>query len=133
MRAMATHEPDSGLLHAQHLVITSLSYADFQHLSHCTVSSRCPNSLMSNFAYLSLLFLPHKCFECHCFVVNCPNFKDQFESLWSALNAKIISSNSIDGGAIAEFIGNLKHQERLQFLLGGLVQPFNQLTKTQDY
>ena len=62
------------------------------------------------------------------FVVNCPNFKDQFESLWSNLDTKIISSNSKDRGAIAEFTRNLKHQERLQWLLGGLVLPFDQPT-----
>ena len=62
------------------------------------------------------------------FVVNCPNFKDQFEFLWSDLDAKIISSNSIDGGAIAVLIRNLRDQERLQLLLGGLVLPFDQRT-----
>ena len=52
------------------------------------------------------------------FVVNCSNFKDQFESLWSNLDAKIISSSFIDVGPIAKFIRNLNHQERLQLLLG---------------
>ena len=64
------------------------------------------------------------------FVAYCPNFKDQFESLWSNLDAKIISSNSLDGGAIAEFIRKFKHQERLQLLLGDLLLPFDQLTIT---
>ena len=63
-------------------------------------------------------------------VVNCPNFKDQFESLWSNLGTKIISSNFIDSGTIVEFIRNLKHQERLQLLLGGLVLPSDQPTNT---
>ena len=64
------------------------------------------------------------------FVANFPNFKDHFESLWSNSDGKIILSNSLDEGAIAEFIRNLKPQERLQLLLGGLVVSFDQLTNT---
>ena len=47
------------------------------------------------------------------FFVNCRDFIGQFESVWSNLDAKIISSDSLDGGAIGEFIRNLKHQEML--------------------
>ena len=38
------------------------------------------------------------------FVTNCPNLKDQFESICSNLDTKIMSSNSLDGRAIADFI-----------------------------
>ena len=58
------------------------------------------------------------------------HLNDQFESLWSNLDAEIISSNSLDGGAITEFIRNLKHQKSRKLLLGGLVLPFDQLINT---
>ena len=35
------------------------------------------------------------------FAVNCPNFKEEFKSLWSNLKNKIISSNPLDRSAIA--------------------------------
>ena len=61
------------------------------------------------------------------FVVNCPNFKDQLESLWSSLGDKIISSNSIVVGAIADFIKNLKHYQ-IRFLCAGKdLQSFSSL------
>ena len=60
--------------------------------------------------------------------VNCPNFKEEFESLWSNLKNEIISSNSLDGFAIVGFISNLAPQGRLQLLLGDLPLPFNNLT-----
>ena len=42
----------------------------------------------------------------------------------------MMSSISLDGGPIAEFIRNLKRQEKLQLLPGGLVLPFDQLSNT---
>ena len=62
------------------------------------------------------------------FVVNCPNIREEFESLWSNLKNKVISSSPLDGSAVAGFISNLAPQERLQLLLGGLPLPFDNLT-----
>ena len=64
--------------------------------------------------------------------VNCPNFREEFESLWSNQKHKMISSNPLDGSAITGFISNLATQERLQLLLGGLPlqMPFGSLTNT---
>ena len=52
------------------------------------------------------------------FAFNCPNFKKEFESLWSNLKNKIISFNPLDGSAIARFMSNLASQERFQLSLG---------------
>ena len=66
---------------------------------------------------LSLIFR----IEVDDFLVDCPNFKDMFDFLWSNLDLKTINSNFIDGGAISELIRNLKNQERLQLLPGSLL------------
>ena len=54
------------------------------------------------------------------FAVNCLNVREELESLWSHLKNKVISSNPLNGSAIAGFISYLAPQERLQLLLGGL-------------
>ena len=45
------------------------------------------------------------------FTVNCSNFREEFEFLWSNLKNKVISSNPFDGSATAGFISNLALQE----------------------
>ena len=63
------------------------------------------------------------------FAVNCPNFREEFEFLWSNLKNKVISSNPLDGSAIASFMSNLTPQRMLQLLLWDLLLPFDNLTK----
>ena len=62
------------------------------------------------------------------FAFNCPNFREEFESLCSNLKNKVIRSNPLDGSTVAHFISNLAPQKRLQLLLGGLLLPFDNLT-----
>ena len=64
------------------------------------------------------------------FLVDCLSFKDNFESLWSNLRQKIISSNPSDGTQISHFISSLDIQQKVLLLLGGLPLPFDQVTVT---
>ena len=46
---------------------------------------------------------------------------DNFESIWSNLKQKIISTNPADGVQISDFISNSDQQQKVIFLLGGFL------------
>ena len=53
---------------------------------------------------------------CH-FVLDCPQFKENFDSVWRNLELKILRSNTTDGIQIANFIKSLNHQNKAMLLV----------------
>ena len=66
---------------------------------------------------------------CH-FFLDCPQFKENFDSVWRNLQLKITRSNPTDGIQIANFIKNLNRQNKVMLLVGGLSLPFDNQTTT---
>ena len=66
---------------------------------------------------------------CHSFL-DCPQFKENFDSVWRNLQLKVTSSNPTDGVQIANFIKNLNRQNKVMLLEGGLSLPFDNQTTT---
>ena len=64
------------------------------------------------------------------FFQDCPQFKENFDSVWRNLQLKVTRSNPIDGIQIANFIKNLSHQNKVMLLVGGLSLPFDNQTTT---
>ena len=62
------------------------------------------------------------------FLCDCASFKENFDSIWSSLNLKVLSSNPTDGVQIANFIASLDRQGKVLLLVGGLSLPFDQDT-----
>ena len=63
------------------------------------------------------------------FFLGCPQFKENFDSVWRNLQVKITRSNPTDGIQMANFIKNLNRQNKVMLLVGGLSLPFdNQAT-----
>ena len=52
------------------------------------------------------------------FLLDCPQFKKKFDSIWSSLELKIIRSNPKDGIQIGNFIKKLNRQHTVMLLLG---------------
>ena len=46
------------------------------------------------------------------FLLDCPQFKENFDSTWRNLDLKIMRSNPTDGTHIADFIKGLNRQHR---------------------
>ena len=75
------------------------------------------------------------CFMCkdventYHFFLDCPQFEENFHSVWRNLQLKITRSNPTDGIQIANFIKNLNRQNKVMLLVGSLSLPFdNQAT-----
>ena len=64
------------------------------------------------------------------FFLDCPQFKENFDSVWRNLQLKITRSNLTDGIQIANFIKNLNRQNKVMLLVGGLSLPFDNQTTT---
>ena len=64
------------------------------------------------------------------FVLDCPRFKENFDSIWRNLDLKIIRSNPTDCTQIADFIKGLNRQHKVMLLVGGLSLPFDHETTT---
>ena len=64
------------------------------------------------------------------FFLDCPTFKDNFDSVWRDLQLKITRSNPTDGIQIANFIKNLNRRNKVMLLVGGLSLPFDSQTTT---
>ena len=64
------------------------------------------------------------------FFLDCPQFKENFDSVWHNLQLKITRSNPTDGIQIANFIKNLNCQNKVMLLVGGLSLPFDNQTTT---
>ena len=59
------------------------------------------------------------------FLLDCPQFKENFDSIWRNLDLKIKRSNLTDGIQIANFIKGLNRQRKIMLLVGGLSLPFD--------
>ena len=64
------------------------------------------------------------------FLLDCPQFKENFDSIWSNLDLKIMRSNPTDGIQIADFIKGLNRQHIIMLLVGGLPLLFDDETTT---
>ena len=62
------------------------------------------------------------------FLLECPGFKENLDSLWDKLKTKARHLNPIDGDQIVNFITNLDQHNQMLLLLGGLQLPFDDLT-----
>ena len=62
------------------------------------------------------------------FLLDCPYFRDNYESLWSNLNQKVIACNPSDGMQISHFFNSLDREQKILLLLGGLHLHFDQAT-----
>ena len=65
------------------------------------------------------------------FFVDCPNFREHFDSLWANLPIKVTKSNDTDGRQISEFIAKLDWHQKALLLLGCLPLPFDTATVTR--
>ena len=57
--------------------------------------------------------------------IECPPFRNYYNSLWSNLKTKIINFNQTDGITISDFITNLDPHKKVLLLLGELSLPFD--------
>ena len=64
------------------------------------------------------------------YFLDCPQFKEKFDSVWRHLQLKITRSSPTDGIQIANFIKNLNRQNEVMLLAGGLSLPFDNQTTT---
>ena len=64
------------------------------------------------------------------FFLDCPQLKENFDSVWHKLQLKVARSNPIDGIQIANFIKNLSCQNKVVLLVGGLSLPIDNQTTT---
>ena len=64
------------------------------------------------------------------FLFDCSNFRKDFDSLWSSLDAKASNSSTTDGSQISAFIKNLDQDSKALLLLGCLPLPFDSMTLT---
>ena len=58
-------------------------------------------------------------------LIECPPFRDSYNSLWSNLKTKIINFNQTDGITMSDFITTLDPHKKVLLLLGGLSLPFD--------
>ena len=64
------------------------------------------------------------------FLLDCPNFREHFDSLWANLTVKVKKFNDIDGRQISEFIAKLDRHQKALLLLECLRLPFDAATVT---
>ena len=60
------------------------------------------------------------------FLLNCPNFRDDRQSLWSNLSQKVIACNPSDVTQVSPFFSSLDREQKILLLL----VPFDQVTVT---
>ena len=64
------------------------------------------------------------------FLLECPGFKENLDSLWDKLKTKARHLNSVDGDQTVDFITNLDQHNKMFLFLGGSLQlPFDDLTE----
>ena len=61
------------------------------------------------------------------FLLECPGFKENLDSLWEKLKTKTRHLNPVDGDQIVDFITNLDQHNKMFLLLGGLQLQFDNL------
>ena len=59
-------------------------------------------------------------------LLDCPFFKENVDSVWLNIKARITETNPLDGTQICNFISNLDGDSKVLLLLGGL--PFDNAT-----
>ena len=59
------------------------------------------------------------------FLLECREFRNNFDSIWLNLRQKIVSASPIDGPQIFDFIHHLNQRHKVLLLLGGLQLPFD--------
>ena len=64
------------------------------------------------------------------FFLDCPQLKENFDSVWRNLQLKVARPNPTDGIQTANFIKNLNRQNKVMLLVGGLSVPFDNQTTT---
>ena len=62
------------------------------------------------------------------FLLDCPFFKENVDSVWLNIKARITETNPLDGTQICNFISNLDGESKVLLLLGGLPLPFDNAT-----
>ena len=62
------------------------------------------------------------------FLLDCPFFKENVDSVWLNIKTRITETNPLDGTQICNFISNLDRVSKVLLLLGGLPLPFNNAT-----
>ena len=51
------------------------------------------------------------------FLLDCPQFKENFDSIWRNLDQKLMRSNPTDGTQISDFIKGLNRQHKMMFAI----------------
>ena len=59
------------------------------------------------------------------FLHDCPFFKENVDSVWLNIKARITKTNPLDGAQICDSISNLDGDSKFLLLLGGLPLPFD--------
>ena len=67
------------------------------------------------------------------FLLDCPNFREHFDSLWPILIVTVRKFNDIDGRQISEFIAKLDRHQKALLLMGCLPLPFDAATVTMAH
>ena len=62
------------------------------------------------------------------FLLDCPFFKENVDSVWLNIKARITETNPFDGIQICNFINNLDGDSKVLLLLGGLPLPLDNAT-----
>ena len=62
------------------------------------------------------------------FLLDCPFFKENIDSVWLNIKARITETNHLDGTQICNFISNLDGDSKVLLLLWGLPLPFDDTT-----
>ena len=62
------------------------------------------------------------------FLLDCPFFKENVESVWLNIKARITEKNPLDGTQICNFISNLDRDSKVLLLLGTMPLPFDNAT-----
>ena len=62
------------------------------------------------------------------FLLDCPFFKENVDSVWLNIKARIAETNPLDGTQICNFISNLDEDSKVLLLLGGLSMSFDNAT-----
>ena len=66
------------------------------------------------------------------FLLDCPFFKVNIDSVWVNIKARITETNPLDSIQICNFISNLERDSKVVLLLGGLSLPFDDATTILD-
>ena len=62
------------------------------------------------------------------FLLDCPFFKENVDSIWLNIKARITETNPLDGTQICNFISNLDGVSKVLLLLWALSLPFDNAT-----